>query len=52
MIKKPEKSSRERMIHIRLDDETHRRLKVYAAMKGTTIQQIVESLIYQGVVES
>ncbi len=33
------------MIHIRLDDATHKFLKIHAAQTGTTIQQLVESLI-------
>jgi predicted HicB family RNase H-like nuclease len=37
------------MIHIRLDEDTHRRLKVLAAQSGTTIQQVVEDLICQRV---
>ena len=33
------------MIHIRLDEETHTRLKMHAAESKATIQQLVESLI-------
>ena len=33
------------MIHIRLNEDIHRRLKVYAAEAGMTIQQTVENLI-------
>lgn len=33
------------MIHIRLDEETHRKLKMHAASSKSTIQKLVESLI-------
>lgn len=33
------------MIHIRLDEPTHRRLKVFAARTGVTVQSVVENLI-------
>jgi len=33
------------MIHIRLDEETHRKLKIHVAESGTTIQQLVEGLV-------
>jgi hypothetical protein len=33
------------MIHIRLDDETHRSLKMYAVRYDTTVQSVVENLI-------
>ena len=39
------KSQKSRMIHIRLNENIHRRLKVYAAEAGMTIQQTVENLI-------
>lgn len=45
-------SAKERMIHIRLDEETHRRLKIHAAKHGVTIQQTVESLIHLNMVAS
>ena len=41
-IKKP---SKERMIHIRLDEHTHRELKILAVSSDTTIQSVVEDLI-------
>jgi len=37
--------SRGPMIHVRLDEKTHRRLKIIAAQRTTTIQQLVEDLI-------
>jgi hypothetical protein len=40
-----------RMIHIRLDDKTHRQLKIHAAQNDTTIQQLVENLICQKFIE-
>ena len=39
------------MIHIRLDEETHKKLKIHAATTSTTIQQLVESLIRLKVVK-
>jgi plasmid stability protein len=33
------------MIHIRLDEETHRLVKVQAAQHGLTIQRLVENII-------
>jgi len=38
------------MIHVRLDEETHKKLKIYAAQTSTTIQQLVEGLIRRKVV--
>jgi len=45
MNKERERRSKERMLHIRLDDETHRKLKMHAASSQTTIQQLVEGMI-------
>jgi predicted HicB family RNase H-like nuclease len=45
------KAPRGRMIHIRLDEETHKKLKIHAAMTSTTIQQLVEDLIRLKVVK-
>jgi len=33
------------MIHIRLDGETHRQLRILVAKKDTTIQQLVNDLV-------
>jgi len=33
------------MIHVRLDEKTHRRLKIVVARRATTIQQLVADLI-------
>ncbi len=52
MNKEPRKSPKGRMIHVRLDDETHRRLKIYAAQASATIQQLVEDLIHQKLIKS
>jgi len=41
--------SRGPMIHVRLDEKTHRRLKIVVAQRTTTIQQLVEDLIRQEV---
>jgi len=35
------------MIHIRLDPDIHKDLKMKAVEKGTTIQRVVEKLISQ-----
>jgi predicted DNA binding CopG/RHH family protein len=40
-------NNKEKMIHIRLDDTTHKRLKIEAVQEGTTIQRMVEDLILQ-----
>jgi len=40
------------MIHIRLDETTHRKLKVRVANDGTTIQHLVADLIRREVDES
>jgi hypothetical protein len=34
------------MIHIRLDNTTHRELKVYAVKNDATVQSVVEELIH------
>ena len=36
-----------RMIHVRLDENTHRELKILAAKTDQTVQGIVENLIKQ-----
>jgi hypothetical protein len=43
--KKKQEPPRGPMIHIRLDEITHRKLKVWVATEGTTIQQLVATLI-------
>jgi plasmid stability protein len=40
------------MIHIRLDETTHRKLKIRVAHNGTTIQHLVADLIRREVGES
>ncbi len=45
MTKALAKASRGPMIHIRLDEKTHRDLIVLVARTDTTIQQVVESMI-------
>jgi hypothetical protein len=35
------------MIHVRLDEKTHRHLKIIVAQRTTTIQQLVEDLIHR-----
>jgi len=45
MAERSKDSSRGPMIHVRLDEKTHRRLKIVVAQRTTTIQQLVEDLI-------
>lgn len=45
MDKNRERHSRERMIHIRLDERTHRQLKILAARTDASVQSVVENLI-------
>ncbi len=52
MAKLSNATSREPMIHVHLDDKTHRRLKIMVAQKKTTIQQLVKDLIRRKVGES
>ena len=33
------------MIHIRLDEQTHKRLRILVAQESTTIQELVTSMI-------
>lgn len=49
---RPKAPPRGRMIHIRLDEETHRKLKIRVAHDGTTIQHLVADLIRQTIGES
>jgi predicted DNA binding CopG/RHH family protein len=52
MKKKTNTQTKDRMIHIRLDEKTHKRLKIHAVQKDTTIQKLVEDLILQSLVKS
>ena len=45
MPKKKQEAPRGPMIHIRLDETTHRKLKIRVAHAGTTIQRLVADLI-------
>lgn len=45
MNRKPRRSATDMVIHIRIDEETHRKLKVHAASSKVTIQKLVEDLI-------
>jgi len=40
------------MIHVRLDEQTHRQLRILVAQQGTTIQQLVNDLVRREVDES
>ena len=44
--------SRGPMIHVRLDEKIHRRLKILVAQRTTTIQQLVEDLIQREIGKS
>jgi len=52
MPKKKQEPPRGPMIHIRLDETTHRKLKIRVARDGTTIQHLVADLIRREVGES
>ncbi|MCB2230305.1 hypothetical protein KQH82_06290 [bacterium] len=45
MPRKKQEPPRGPMIHIRLDETTHRKLKIRVAHDGTTIQYLVADLI-------
>jgi len=40
------------MIHVRLDEKTHRNLKMIVATRGTTIQRLVSEIIEKAVSEA
>jgi len=44
--------TKNRMIHIRLDEKTHKRLKIKAVQSDTTIQKLVEDLILKSLAKS
>ena len=52
MVKSSSSGYRGPMIHIRLDRQTHKRLKTKAVQKDTTIQKLVEDLILRSFVKS
>ena len=52
MTRKKQEPPRGPMIHIRLDETTHRKLKIRVAHDGTTIQHLVADLIRREVDES
>jgi predicted HicB family RNase H-like nuclease len=39
------KQAKLKMVHIRLDERTHRELKILAVRNDTTVQDLVEELI-------
>jgi demethoxyubiquinone hydroxylase (CLK1/Coq7/Cat5 family) len=45
MNKRSRRLATDKVIHIRIDEETHRKLKMHAASSKATIQQLVEGLI-------
>lgn len=36
-------------VHVRLDDDLHRRLHTYTAQQGITVQNFIENLIRQSI---
>ncbi|HWR84172.1 MAG TPA: toxin-antitoxin system HicB family antitoxin [Candidatus Deferrimicrobium sp.] len=46
MARKKTSADRDRLIHIRLSAEVHRRLKVHVAQQGTSLQDWVAKAIY------
>ena len=52
MKKESNAHTKDRMIHIRLDDKTHKRLKMDAVHQDTTVQNLVEKLILNGLIKS
>jgi hypothetical protein len=45
MKRSSKRSVTDRLIHIRIDEETYHKLKVHAALSKATIQELVENLI-------
>ena len=45
MNRRPQRLATDKVIHIRIDEETHQKLKMHAASTKATIQHLVESLI-------
>ncbi|MGA2465003.1 MAG: toxin-antitoxin system HicB family antitoxin [Thermodesulfobacteriota bacterium] len=45
MKKREKKSESERLIHIRLSEEVHKRLRIRAAELDITMQKLVEQMI-------
>jgi len=45
MSRKPKRQISDKIIHIRVDEIIHQRLKMEAASSKTTIQEIVESML-------
>lgn len=45
MSRRPKRQVTDKVIHIRIDEETHQKLKMHAASSRATIQRLVEELI-------
>ena len=45
MSRRPTRQTTDKVIHIRIDEETHQKLKVHAASSKASIQKLVEELI-------
>ena len=52
MAKSSSSGYRGPMIHIRLDEQIHRQLRILVAQQGTTIQQLVNDLVRREVERS
>jgi hypothetical protein len=52
MKKKTKAEIGKRMIHIRLDIDVHRQLKMRAVREDTTVQNLVESLIHRSFLDN
>lgn len=50
MTNRKNRQPKDRMIHIRLDEATHKRLKIEAVYRDTTVQNLVEELILKNIV--
>jgi predicted HicB family RNase H-like nuclease len=42
----PKRLASDKVIHIRIDEQTHQKLKMHAASSKATIQQLVENLLH------
>ena len=52
MIKKTKNVKKSRMIHVRLDELTHKDLKFLVLQRDTTIQEFVEKLVLQRIAKT
>ena len=52
MMKKTKNVKKSQMIHVRLDELTHKRLKMLVLQKDTTIQAFIGKLVEQRIAKS